>query len=94
MTFQELLASDSPDIWEAVADEEMIKLASPFFNVTRPDLAAKGGGDMGDLKPKANSSGKRSGGGGGNMSFESLKKDLLRQATLAGIQINLPLPKI
>ena len=75
MTYDKLLGMSSKQ-WEEISDAELYKLLEPLFVVTRPDRIVKPPGHEAIVKEK-----KR------NTSFESLQKELLKQATLAGILI-------
>ena len=79
MTFEKLLGMGSKE-WQEIDDSTLYKLLEPYFIVTRPEKVQKG--SAATTGPKTNK----------NMSnFASLQKELMKQATMAGIV--LPSPK-
>lgn len=77
MTFEKLLKL-GPKEWQEISDDELYKLLEPFFIVTRPEKVSNSGKTTTGGKERTT----KSMGGGG---FASLQKELMRQATLAGI---------
>lgn len=84
MTWKELLGL-GPDEWKTITDDELIKILQPFFKVTRPDLSVKKPEDFSSAPKKQSATERKAQAGGRQLSFDVLHKELMRQATLAGV---------
>lgn len=86
MTFEELLGL-GPKEWQELSDEELSKILTPFFIVTRPEKAIK----LDGTKPSVAHGSSKKTVNSGQGTFAALQKELMKQATLRGIV--LPPPK-